>query len=149
MMALSALSVGNEANASSVRSLPGLIPALEAQLSVRCDIYTCASHEDPQLVVATHTLVHTLGHMMVVAASSDSPPPEYSDLYGSGAGQVGGSGGAAAAGGRAGLPGSISRRDQVRTRALASICRVYMSSHRCLNLFKDRTPVLRAGSSQS
>lgn len=148
MMALSALSVGNEANASSVRSLPGLIPALEAQLTVRCDIYTCASHEDPQLVVAMHTLVHTLGHMMV-AASSDSPPPEYSDLYGSGAGQVGGSGGAAAAGGRAGLPGSISRRDQVRTRALASICQVCISSHRCLNLFKDRMPVLRAGFSQS
>ncbi|MEW5306335.1 MAG: hypothetical protein WDW36_008804 [Sanguina aurantia] len=83
MMALSALSVGNEANADSVRSLPGLIPALESQLSVRCDIYTC-SHEDPQLVVALHTLVHTLGHMMV--AAGDSPPPQYDDLYGSGAG---------------------------------------------------------------
>ncbi|MEW5315736.1 MAG: hypothetical protein WDW38_007143 [Sanguina aurantia] len=110
MMALSALSVGNEANADSVRSLPGLIPALESQLSVRCDIYTC-SHEDPQLVVALHTLVHTLGHMMV--AAGDSPPPQYDDLYGSGAGLGGGGGGrGAAAGERAGLPGSISRRDQ-------------------------------------
>lgn len=129
MMALSALSVGNEANADSVRSLPGLIPALESQLSVRCDIYTC-SHEDPQLVVALHTLVHTLGHMMV--AAGDSPPPQYDDLYGSGAGLGGGGGGrGAAAGERAGLPGSISRRDQVR-RERDSIRRVHMFVHHML-----------------
>lgn len=104
MTALSALAVDNESNATTVRTLPRLLTALESQLLVKCDIYTC-NHEDAQVVVAMHTLVHTLGHMAPRTA-----PPEYNQLFGP-------AGGASSAGSTVGearsVPGVISRREEV------------------------------------